>query len=92
MKWYNRDVIPQREATLILAKFKEDRLEELQIGRAQYFEGEFQIWSNDREFCHHGQILPKKFTHWAYENEYWKLLETVEREYPSNNYRYGDPL
>lgn len=76
MKWYPRTEVPPREGHFILARFEGDKLKDLQIGRVQFFEGEFQIWCNDMLACYHSKFIPEKFTHWAYEDEYWKLLES----------------
>lgn len=81
MKWHSRHETPKEYSTLILGTFDEKgKLKEVQLGRAQFGEGEFQVWSSDMMACHHGLSLPQKFTHWAYEDEYWKLLEGTDKD------------
>ena len=79
MKWNNRNELPKKEGELILAIFDKNTLKDVLFGRAVFADGEFHIWSNDMLFCHHGTVLPEKFTHWAYSLEHWKLLESINK-------------
>lgn len=75
MKWYNREETPKQIGALVLAVFKDNKLIAFQIGRASYHDRFYEVYSDDMLFCYRGVELPKKYTHWAYEDEYWELLQ-----------------